>query len=225
MARWMLSATAWRSSTGSTGTTSTSRDIALTAIELIVTHTADALARPRDRAARGALGLASDLGGYAIMVGGTNGAHLTSFSLVDLASHGRACGIMNPYYTVFFAPAIQPQLQAVGGVLAKAGLVKADLAHLTGRDLGMAVAEGMIAFTATLGCPTRLSQLDGFGEAHVRRALEAAKDPALESKLANMPVPLSAALVDEYMGKVLEAARTGDFSLIRNLPPRGPAKS
>ncbi len=37
------------------------------------------------------LGLATDLGGYAIMLGGTNGAHLTSFSLVDILSHGRAC--------------------------------------------------------------------------------------------------------------------------------------
>ncbi|MCJ7544744.1 MAG: iron-containing alcohol dehydrogenase, partial [Phycisphaerae bacterium] len=145
--------------------------------------------------------------------------------LVDLASHGRACGIMNPYYTVFFAPAIQAQLRAVGGVLAGAGLIKADLAPLSGRDLALAVAEGMVAFAGSLGCPTRLSQLAGFSEAHVRRALEAAKDPALDSKLKNMPVPLSAALVDEYMGNVLQAARTGDFSGIRNLPPRARAKS
>jgi alcohol dehydrogenase class IV len=199
------------------------RDIAQAAIELVVTHTAAALAGPHDRTAREALGLASDLGGYAIMVGGTNGAHLTSFSLVDLASHGRACGIMNPYYTVFFAPAIQRQLQAVGGVLAGAGLVKADLAHLAGRDLAMAVAEGMIAFASSLGCTTRLSQLSGFSDAHIRRALEAAQDPALETKLRNMPVPLSAALVNDTLGPVLEAARTGDFSLIRNLPRRGSA--
>jgi alcohol dehydrogenase len=197
------------------------RDIALAAIELVVTHTPQALAAPRDRPAREALGLASDLGGYAIMIGGTNGAHLTSFSLVDLASHGRACGIMNPYYTVFFAPAIQRQLQAVGGVLAAAGWVKADLAHLSGRDLALAVAEGMIAFASSLGCPTRLSQLSGFSDAHIRRALEAAQDPALETKLRNMPVPLSAALVNDTLGPVLEAARTGDFSLIHNLPWRG----
>ena len=40
----------------------------------------------------------------------------------------------------------------------------------------------------------------------VRRVLEAAKNPTLESKLRNMPVPLTAAAVDEYMGAVLEAA-------------------
>ena len=41
--------------------------------------------------AREALCLATDLGGYAIMIGGTNGGHLTSFSLVDILPHGRAC--------------------------------------------------------------------------------------------------------------------------------------
>ncbi len=197
------------------------RDIAVTAIELVVTHTPAALADPHDRTAREALGLGSDLGGYAIMIGGTSGGHLASFSLVDLASHGRACGIMNPYYTVFFAPAIQPQLRAVGRVLAEAGLIRTELGRLSGRDLGVAVAQAMIAFTAKLGCPTRLSQLAGFTDAHIRRALEAAKDPALETKLANMPVPLSAELVDETMGPVLQAAWTGDFSVIREPPRRG----
>src|SRR5690554_6610555 len=69
------------------------RDIALTGIELIVRYTPKVLANPEDLEAREALGLATDLGGYAIMVGGTNGAHLTSFSLVDITSHGRACEI------------------------------------------------------------------------------------------------------------------------------------
>jgi len=41
--------------------------------------------------------LGTDLGGYAIMVGGTSGPHLNSFSLVKYVSHGRACALMNPY--------------------------------------------------------------------------------------------------------------------------------
>ncbi len=65
-------------------------------------------------AAREALCLATDLGGYAIMLGGTNGGHLTSFSLVDILTHGRACALMNPYYTVFFAPAVEGPLQHRG---------------------------------------------------------------------------------------------------------------
>jgi alcohol dehydrogenase len=36
-------------------------------------------------------------------------------------------------------------------------------------------------------------------------------------KLQNMPVPLTADMVDAYMGPVLEAARDGDLSLIKNV--------
>ena len=82
---------------------------------------------PQDTEARTALGLATDLGGYSIMLGGTNGAHLTSFSLVDILSHGRACSIMNPYYTVFFAPAVEEPLQLVGNIFQKAGYTSANI--------------------------------------------------------------------------------------------------
>jgi alcohol dehydrogenase len=36
-------------------------------------------------------------------------------------------------------------------------------------------------------------------------------------KLENMPVPLTAEMVDEYMGPVLQAAACGDLGLIRNV--------
>jgi len=36
-------------------------------------------------------------------------------------------------------------------------------------------------------------------------------------KLKNMPVPLTADMVDEYMKPVLEAALTGDFSAIKTV--------
>jgi alcohol dehydrogenase len=79
-------------------------EVAQTAIPLIVTYLPQIGTDPRSLEAREALCLATDLGAYAIMLGGTNGAHLTSFSLVDILSHGRACALMNPYYTIFFAP-------------------------------------------------------------------------------------------------------------------------
>lgn len=194
------------------------QEIALTAVELALEYTAKVIADPKDQKAREALGLATDLGGYAIMVGGTNGAHLTSFSLVDVASHGRACGIMNPYYTVFFAPAVQRQLRAVGGVFKQAGYITADLDRLKGRDLGVVVAQGMMGFARAIGAPTKLADLPGFTDEHIARALSAAKNPQLEMKLKNMPVPLNAALVDEYMGPILQAAAVGDFDLIMNMP-------
>jgi alcohol dehydrogenase len=59
-------------------------------IELIVAGLVTAKKDASSREARTLLGLGTDLGGYAIMIGGTSGAHLTSFSLVDVLSHGRA---------------------------------------------------------------------------------------------------------------------------------------
>ncbi len=191
--------------------------IAENAIELSVKYAPRVIKDPKDLEAREAIGLATDLGGYAIMVGGTNGAHLTSFSLVDVTGHGTACGVMNPYYMVFFSPAIQKHLQVVGAVFKKYGYISEDLSKLSGKELGLAVAKGMVAFGKAIGAPTTLGELKGFTEKHVERALTAAKDPQLEMKLKNMPVPLTAALVDEYMGPILRAAVNGDFSLIKTM--------
>ncbi|NLF33074.1 MAG: iron-containing alcohol dehydrogenase [Planctomycetes bacterium] len=193
------------------------RPVATLGIELIVNAVGPACADGTDRGAREALGLGTDLGGQAIMIGGTNGAHLTSFSLVDLMSHGRACAVMNPYYTVLFAPAVQPQLRDVASILRSAGCLKQATDGLHGRDLGLAVAEGLLALSRAIGLPTRLADVEGFGDGHIRRALAAAKNPQLDSKLRNMPVPMSAETVDDIMGAVLEAARTGDFSVIPTL--------
>lgn len=194
-------------------------DVCLMAIKMIATKLPTACADPEDREARETIGLGTDLGGYAIMFGGTNGAHLTSFSLVDILSHGRACALMNPYYTVFFAPAIEEKLRKIGAIYKQLGYTSANLGKLAGRDLGIAVAEAMIAFSKALGFPVTLDEVPQFTPEHIIRALDAAKNPALESKLRNMPVPLSAERIDDYMGPILEAARTGDFSLIRNMEP------
>jgi alcohol dehydrogenase class IV len=151
------------------------------------------------------------------MIGGTNGGHLTSFSLVDILSHGRACAITNPYYTVFFAPAIQRPLQVVGRIYQEAGLMKTNPEDLQGRELGVAVAEAMFELARRIGFPTRLGEVEGFGQEHINRALTAAKNPQLKMKLQNMPVPLTAAMVDEYMGPILEAARDGNLEVIKNV--------
>lgn len=193
------------------------RPVVTLGIELIVSSVQAACRDGSDLAVREALGLGTDLGGYAIMIGGTNGAHLNSFSLVDVLSHGRACAIMNPYYTVFFAPAIEPQLRAVADIFRRAGRLRGDTDSFHGRDLGLAVADAMIGLSAAIGFPTRLSDVPGFRDEHIRRALAAAKNPQLASKLQNMPVPLSAQTVDEFMGSVLQAANVGDFSLIKNM--------
>lgn len=193
------------------------KSIASTAIGLIVEHLPRVVSDPSDKEARDALCAATDLGGYAIMVGGTSGPHLTSFSLVDVTTHGRACAVMNPYFAVFFAPAIGEPLRVLGEIYRKAGYTSADFASLQGRELGLAFAETMLDFAMGIGFPTRLSDFDNFREEHITRALEAAKNHQLRSKLENMPVPMTPEQVEPYMGSILRSAATGDLSLIRSM--------
>jgi alcohol dehydrogenase len=192
-------------------------EIAGVCIGLVVNYLPRVVTDPKETEAREALCLATDLGGYSIMVGGTNGGHLTSFSLVDILSHGRACAIMNPYYSVFFAPAIERPLRVVGGIYRQAGLTDADVEGLPAKELAVAVAEAMFELARRIGFPTRLGEVDGFGPHHIERALTAAKNPQLKMKLQNMPVPLTAEMIDDYMGPILDAARDGDLGLIRNV--------
>lgn len=192
-------------------------EVTLTGIELLVNQLMHLPEDWADEDWREGLGLGTDLGGCAIMIGGTNGAHLTSFSFVDLTTHGRACALMNPYFAVFFAPAIEDKLKAVGEIFQRAGLLHADLNNLSGRALGEAVAEAMFELSRRVGYPTKLSDLEGWDERYITKVINAAKDPQLEMKLQNMPVPLTADLVDEYLGSVLKAAAVGDLSLVKNL--------
>ena len=188
-----------------------------TAVELTVQYAPRVIKDPKDMEAREAIGMSTDLGGYAIMVGGTHGPHMTSFSLVDLTGHGTACGLMNPYYAVFFAPAIPKQLLLAGNIFRKYGYISEDISSLKGRDLGIAFARGMIAFGKAINAPTTLGELPKWNDAYVEKILDAAKDPQLDMKLKNMPIPLTAATVDEYMGPIIRAAVNGDLSLIKSL--------
>ncbi|MDH5362877.1 MAG: iron-containing alcohol dehydrogenase [Aigarchaeota archaeon] len=192
------------------------KQIAIIGFRLIVNYLGLAIKQRGNVEARTALGLGTDLGGYAIMIGGTNGPHLGSFSLVDILSHGRACAILNPYYTVLFSPKIQNQLRTIAPIFQEAGFIEDDLEQLKGRRLGEEVAKGMIAFNRSLGFPTTLDEA-GATRKHLERMLGAAKDPQLKMKLLNMPIPLDPDRgdIERYMKGVLEAAFTGDLSLIR----------
>lgn len=189
-------------------------EVARLGISLVMKFLPRVLENPNDAEGREALALATDLGGCAIMLGGTNGAHLTSFSLIDVLSHGRACAMLNPYYTVLFAPAIQEPLKLVAEICIESGYAGESVRKLSGRALGLGVAEALIHFERSVGLPSTLGEVAGFSDAHIERALTAAKNPQLRMKLENMPIPLTAATVDRYMRPVLEAAKTGDLSLI-----------
>jgi alcohol dehydrogenase len=192
-------------------------EVCLTGIELIVNNIKAACDNPEEESSREAIGLGTDLGGYAIMIGGTNGAHLNSFSLTEILPHGRACALMNPYYVVFFSPAIEKKLAGVAEIFNKAGYFKRDYNKLKGRDLGLAVAEAMLNLSEEIGFPKTLNDVKGFSDKYIQMCLTAAKNPKLDSKLKNMPVPLSADTIDDYMAPILEAAKNGNFSLIKNV--------
>jgi alcohol dehydrogenase len=195
----------------------TVEEAALAGLELIVSALPGAVKQPGCEPLRESIGLGTDLGGYAIMIGSTNGPHLNSFSLVDLMDHGMATALLTPYYVCFFAPAIEEKLRKAGRIYQQHGYVDAgaDLEALEGMELGKAVGRGMAALAESVGFPTRLSDVEGFGRKHLKRMLAAAKDPALASKLRGMPIPMSPDDVDRYMKPILKAARTGDFSTIR----------
>lgn len=189
-------------------------EVAYLGIKLVVENLPDALKDGNDLNARYALGLATDLGGYSIMLGGTNGGHLGSFSLVDILSHGRGCAVLNPYYTVLFRDAIQEQLKKVATIYEAAGFIKGSAA-LSGRELAEAVAKGMIAFSKSIDFPVTLKEA-GATEDRIDKMVQAAKDPQLKMKLQNMPTPMDAEAgdVDRLMRPTLEAAFSGDLSLI-----------
>ena len=191
------------------------KEVAQLCIRLVVYGLQRVKKEKRDLEGRIALGLGTDLGGYSIMLGGTSGPHLGSFSLIDLLSHGRACALLNPYYTVLFAPVIQDQLKTVGAIFKEAGYIKEEIKNMSGRNLGLAVANGMIAFAKDLNFPTTLKEAGATRE-HLDRMLTAAKNPQLKMKLQNMPTPMDAEKgdVDRMMKPVLEAAFTGDLNLI-----------
>ncbi len=191
------------------------KEVAELSIRLIVGGLLRIKKDGQDLEGRMALGLGTDLGGYSIMLGGTSGPHLGSFSLIDILSHGRACALLNPYYSVLFAPVIQDQLKVLGTILREAGYIQEEIKNLGERALGLAVAKGMIDFAKDLNFPTTLREAGATRE-HLHRMLTAAKNPQLKMKLQNMPTPMDAEKgdVDRLMKPLLEAAFTGDLSLI-----------
>jgi hypothetical protein len=75
----------------------------------------------------------------------------------------------------------------------------------------------MVNFSKFLDFSTSLSEVPEISRAHIDKCLTAAKNPQLDMKLRNMPVPLNAELVEEYMRPALEAAWIGEFEKIKTM--------
>lgn len=205
------------------------KEIAVTAISLIVEAIPAIKGNPAAMDGYVAHGLGTDLGGYAIMIakknpdsgqvekGGTNGGHLGSFQLVNYLSHGRACAVLNPYYTVLFADAIEDQNRSVGPIFQQGGFIPegVDFSSIGGRELAERVAAGMIAFSRSIGFPATLKEA-GVPQNQIGIMIEASRNPQLKMKLQNMPTPLDVEKgeIDSRMAPTLKAAFTGDLSLI-----------
>ena len=188
-------------------------EICLSGIGLIIDNLPLLVKDLKNEKLREKIGIATDLGAYAITILGTSGAHLNSFSFVDVLTHGKACAILNPYYTVFFSPVIENKLQKIAALYKN--YIEKGSSKLRRKELGIAVARAMTKFSAEIRFPATLGDIKGFSDRHIEKALIAAKNPQMKSKLENMPVPLTAEKVDEYMRPVLEAAKTGDFGKIK----------
>ena len=191
------------------------KEVAELCIRLVVYGLQKIKKDKRDLDGRIALGLGTDLGGYSIMLGGTSGPHLGSFSLIDILSHGRACALLNPYYTVLFAPVIQDQLRVAGAIFKEAGYIQRGDQGFERKGSGSCRGERDDRLSKDLNFPTTLKEA-GATKEHIERMLTAAKNPQLKMKLQNMPTPMDAEKgdVDRLMKPVLEAAFTGDLSLI-----------
>ena len=190
-------------------------DVAVETIKLVLEYLPKVIENPEDAEAREALGLATDLGGYAIMLGGTNGGHLTSFSLVDVLSHGRACAIMNPYYTVFFAPAIQEPLQLAGPLYKASGDTDAALERSVrpragrGRGRGHDALRGAHRLPGHAGRGARLHRC-----AHRPRA-DRGQEPAAQDEAGEHARAAHRRHGGRVHGPGAGGGKTGDLSLIK----------
>ena len=191
-------------------------EICLSGIGLIIDNLPLLVKDLKNEKLREKIGIATDLGAYAITILGTSGAHLNSFSFVDVLTHGKACAILNPYYTVFFSPVIENKLQKIAALYKN--YIEKGSSKLRRKELGIAVARAMTKFSAEIRFPATLDEIKGFSDKHIEKALIAAKNPQMKSKLENMPVPLKSDQLDEYMKPVLQAAKSGDFSKIKLMP-------
>ena len=121
---------------------------------------------------------------------------------------------MSSYFTVFIKPAVEDRARKIKKLIKRRGDIDTDRDALSARELGPAVAESILSFNRQIGFPTTLAEIAGIGRVVVEKILTAAKDPQLGSKMQNLPVPLIADLVDQYMGPVLEAAWSGALTKI-----------
>jgi alcohol dehydrogenase len=192
--------------------------LAAVGIPLICRGLMKLLHNKNDLSARIDLGLGTDLGGYAIMIGSTNGPHLNSFSLVDLMDHGKAVALLQPYYGCYFARAIPDRIRSLCKIYEALGLTDLDqsLDTVDNAQIGSFYASTLINLMKLVSFPSCFNEFTGFTENYIEKMLSAAKNPQLESKLKAMPVVFTVDHVDSEMRKILQSAMNGDLFLLKH---------
>jgi len=146
------------------------------------------------------------------MVGGTGGPHLGSFSLIDVLSHGRACALLNPYYTVLFAPVIQTSSKCRQQFLRRRDTSKTP--SMSAEEIWACRREGHARFFADMNFPTTLKEQAPVG-AYRPDACRGQESPIEEQTPEHADSHgCREGDVDRLMRPILEAAFTGDLSLI-----------
>jgi len=183
---------------------------ALISIEIIFKWLKVAAEQPNNLEARKMMSIACLLGGTIIggeRFKGTGGPHMNSFSWAETIPHGKATGIMLPYYIIYYAknPKVKEKLIQISKIL--------KIKVYDTENIGKIIAEYILNWYKSLGFPTSLKELTGWKEDYIEKALKDAKEN--EMKLKAMPNPVPLEKVNELLRPILEAARDGNLDLIK----------
>lgn len=181
---------------------------AMISIKLVFKWLKKTSEEPENLEARRMMSIASVLGGTVIggeRFKGTGGPHMNSFSWSNFLDHGKATGLMLPYYIVYYAknPKVVEKLKPI------AKLLNLNVSDSIGKD----VAQAMLNWYKSMGFVTKLKDCKGWEDKYLDKALSDAAQNDMKLKAMPNPVPLDK--VNEVLRPILEAAREGDLSIIK----------
>lgn len=187
--------------------------VCLVAMEIVMQF-AEAALDENNVKARGAVAMASDIGGIALMTAKPNCGHLNA-NLCATSSHSTLCAVLNPYYAVFYSGTTGSKLAKIAEVLSNCGY-DAPGSVDDPRALSESVAEALMQFYRKLKVPTKLSEIPGFDETKLAGLVESATKELARSGFRQLPVELNLINASKYLRLLYQSAFTGDCSLIMN---------
>lgn len=181
---------------------------ALLSLELVFKWLKVAVEEPDNYTARKMMSIVCLLGGTVIggkRFKGTAGPHMNSFSWAETIPHGKATGIMMPYYIAYYGKnlVVMKKLEPIADLL---GVEK-------GENIGINVAKGMLDWYEEMGFPTKISDLKGWKPEYKQKAIKDAAENTM--KLEAMPNPVPLDKVEETISPILEAAIDGNLSRLK----------